>query len=144
MEQENGPGTIADANKKAYRHRIGFMANSPNFPGEWDKVIEKVKIADELGFDSIWLGKSWGYELFTSMADLVHATKHIKIGAGIANVYSRTPGLLASTAATLDERSGGQIMLGLGDRVLMLLSTGMVFLFKNLSGVHVSMLKSFA
>ncbi len=114
MEQETGPGTVADTNKKAYRHRIGFMANSPNFPGEWDKVIEKVKIADELGFDSVWLGESWGYELFTSMADLVHATKHIKIGAGIANVYSRTPGLLASTAATLDERSGGQIMLGLG------------------------------
>ncbi len=75
---------------------------------------EKVKIADELGYDSIWLGESWGYELFTSMADLVRATKRIKIGAGIANIYSRTPALIASTAATLDERSGGRIVLGLG------------------------------
>jgi F420-dependent oxidoreductase-like protein len=90
------------------------MADAPNFPAAWDEVIEKVKIADEVGFDSIWLGESWGYELFTSMADLVRATKRIKIGAGIANIYSRTPALIASTVATLDERSGGRIILGLG------------------------------
>lgn len=99
---------------KAYRSKIGFVADAPNFPGEWQQVVEKVKIADELGFDSVWLGESWGYELFTSMSDLVHATKRIKIGAGISNVYSRTPALIASTAATLDERSGGRIILGLG------------------------------
>src|SRR5205085_3406354 len=66
------------------------------------------------GYDSIWLGESWGYELFTSMADLVRATKRIKIGAGIANVYSRSPAVIASSIATLDERSGGRIVLGLG------------------------------
>src|SRR2546425_13294550 len=99
---------------RAYSNRIGLMADSPNFPAAWDQVVEKVKIADELGYDSIWLGESWGYELFTSMADLVRATKRIKIGAGIANIYSRTPALIASTAATLDERSGGRIILGLG------------------------------
>ncbi len=99
---------------KAYRHKVGLVAEIPNFPGPWTEVIEKVKIADELGFDSIWLGESWGYELFTSMADLVRATTRIKIGAGIANIYSRTPAVLASTAATLDERSGGRIILGLG------------------------------
>ncbi|HLZ59327.1 MAG TPA: LLM class flavin-dependent oxidoreductase [Ktedonosporobacter sp.] len=114
MTTDNGHNDVPEAAKKAYRSRIGFVADSPNFPGEWDRVVEKVKIADELGFDSVWLGESWGYELFTSMADLVRETKRIKIGAGIANIYSRTPGLLASTAATLDERSGGRIILGLG------------------------------
>jgi F420-dependent oxidoreductase-like protein len=99
---------------RAYSSRIGLIADSPNFPAAWDQVVEKVKIADELGYDSIWLGESWGYELFTSMADLVRATKRIKIGAGIANIYSRTPALIASTVATLDERSGGRILLGLG------------------------------
>ena len=99
---------------RAYRNRIGLVAESPNFPGDWNAVVEKVKIADELGYDSVWLGESWGYELFTSMADLVRVTKRIKIGAGIANIYSRTPGLLAMSAATLDERSGGRIILGLG------------------------------
>ncbi len=99
---------------RAYSSRVGLMADAPNFPAAWDEVIEKVKIADELGYDSIWLGESWGYELFTSMADLARATKRIKIGAGIANIYSRTPALIASTAATLDERSDGRILLGLG------------------------------
>src|SRR5438045_6050990 len=99
---------------KAYRNRVGLVAEIPNFPGPWSEVMEKVKLADELGYDSIWLGESWGYELFTSMADLVRITKRIKIGAGIANIYSRTPALIASTVATLDERSGGRIILGLG------------------------------
>src|SRR5438874_8652382 len=99
---------------RAYRKRVGLVAEIPNFPGPWSEVMEKVKLADELGYDSIWLGESWGYELFTSMADLVRATSRIKIGAGIANIYSRTPALLASTVATLDERSGGRIILGLG------------------------------
>jgi len=106
---------------KAYRQRVGLTAEIPNFPGPWSEVMEKVKIADELGYDSVWLGESWGYELFTSMADLVRITRHIKIGAGIANIYSRSPAVLASTAATLDERSGGRIILGLGpsgDRVI--------------------------
>ena len=99
---------------RAYGNRMGLMADAPNFPAAWDQVVEKVKIADELGYESVWLGESWGYELFTSMEDLVRATKRIKIGAGIANIYSRTPALIASTVATLDERSGGRIILGLG------------------------------
>lgn len=114
MTTANEPGTTLDAEHKAYRKRVGFVADSPQFPGAWDQIVEKVKIADELGFDSVWLGESWGYELFTSMVDLVRVTKRIKIGAGIANIYSRTPALIASTIATLDERSGGRIVLGLG------------------------------
>src|SRR6266480_3308400 len=84
---------------RAYRNRVGLVAEIPNFPGPWNDVMEKVKI---------------GYELFTSMADLVRVTKRIKIGAGIANIYSRTPAVLASATATLDERSNGRIILGLG------------------------------
>src|SRR5260370_20798578 len=116
MAADTGPGTATGSSlsaTKAYRNKIGFTAESPNFPGDWRQVIEKVKIADELGFDSVWLGESWGYELFTSMADLVRETKRIKVGAGIANIYSRSPALIASTVATLDERSGGPIVPGL-------------------------------
>src|SRR5215471_1397987 len=114
MATDTGHNDVPESAKRAYRSRIGFVADSPNFPAEWRQVVEKVKIADELGFDSVWLGESWGYELFTSMADLVRETKHNKIGAGVANIYSRSPALIASTVATLDERSGGRIILGLG------------------------------
>ncbi|MEO7001085.1 MAG: LLM class flavin-dependent oxidoreductase [Ktedonobacterales bacterium] len=94
--------------------RIGLIADSPVFPGEWKAAVEAVRQADGLGYDSVWLGEAWGYELFTSLADLVNATSHIKVGAGVANVFSRSPALIASTAATLDERSGGRMLLGLG------------------------------
>lgn len=94
--------------------KLGLIADSPVFPGEWTTILDRVHQADELGYDSVWLGEAWGYELFTSLADLVRITRRIKLGAGVANVFSRTPALIASTAATLDERSGGRMLLGLG------------------------------
>jgi alkanesulfonate monooxygenase SsuD/methylene tetrahydromethanopterin reductase-like flavin-dependent oxidoreductase (luciferase family) len=94
--------------------RIGLTADSPTMPGAWDHVLEKARLADQLGFDSIWLGEAWGYELFTSLADLIRVTTQVKIGAGVANVFSRSPAVIASSVATLDERSGGRIILGLG------------------------------
>src|SRR5258706_15833524 len=48
------------------------------------------------------------------MPHLLRVPKCIKTGGGIASACSRTPATLASTAATLDERSGGRIVLGLG------------------------------
>ena len=107
-------GTAAEGPSGSQPLEIGLIADSPTFPGAWDQVVEKVRLADQLGFDSVWLGEAWGYELFTSLADLARATTRIKLGAGIANVFSRSPGVVASTAATLDERSGGRIVLGLG------------------------------
>src|SRR5690348_10568921 len=98
--------------RRTYTSKVGLIADAPNFPAAWDQVMEKVKIADRLGYASVWLGESWGYELFTSMADLVRVTSRIKIGAVIANVFSRSPALIASTVATLDERSGGRILRG--------------------------------
>lgn len=114
MTTASETGGAAEHNSLTPRIRVGLVADLPNFPAAWTQVMEKVRLADELGFDAVWLGESWGYELFTSMSDLVRATKHIKIGAGIANIYSRTPALIASTIATLDERSEGRILLGLG------------------------------
>jgi F420-dependent oxidoreductase-like protein len=98
----------------ASKLRIGLTADSPTMPGAWDQILEKVRLADQLGFDSVWLGEAWGYELFTSLADLVRVTKRLKVGAGIANVFSRSPAVIASSIATLDERSGGRMILGLG------------------------------
>ena len=50
--------------------RIGIVADSPTFPGDWNIIRENVRLADSLGYDSVWLGEAWGYELFTSLADL--------------------------------------------------------------------------
>nr|MBA3823853.1 LLM class flavin-dependent oxidoreductase [Ktedonobacterales bacterium] len=94
--------------------RVGIVADNPNFPEPWETIVAKVRLADELGYDSVWLGETWGYDIVTSLMDLVRVTSRIKIGAGIMNVFSRSPGVIAATAATLDERSGGRFLLGLG------------------------------
>ncbi|HUX88216.1 MAG TPA: LLM class flavin-dependent oxidoreductase [Chloroflexota bacterium] len=108
------PHTQASSANAGDRLAIGLIADSPTFPGQWEQVIAKVQLADRLGFSSVWLGEAWGYELFTSLADLARATTRIKIGAGVANVFSRSPAVIASAAATIDERSNGRLLLGLG------------------------------
>src|SRR2546425_599562 len=99
---------------RTYSNRTGLMADAPNFPAAWDEVVAKVKIADELGYASFGLVESGGYDLSPSMPAFGRPTKRIKTGAGIAIVSSRSPAVIASTIATLDERSGGRIVLGLG------------------------------
>lgn len=55
-----------------------------------------------------------GLRLPTIMGYLAARTERMKIGSAILNVYSRTPGLIAQTAAGLDAVSGGRALLGLG------------------------------
>lgn len=79
-----------------------------------DELLELVQRAEQLGYDSVWVGESWGPEVFTTLSWLACNTSTIKLAAGIANVFSRTPGLMAQTVATLDQISGGRVILGLG------------------------------
>src|SRR5262249_4414613 len=69
---------------------------------------------DDLGYDSFWLPEAWGYEVFTLLTEMAGRTKRIKLGTGIVNVFSRSPGLIAMSAATLDEISEGRFVLGIG------------------------------
>ena len=78
------------------------------------QVVEFVQRAEELGYDSIWVGESWGRDLFTVLTQIAVKTSRIKLGTGIATVFSRTPALIGQTAASLDEISEGRVILGLG------------------------------
>ena len=80
----------------------------------WDKVIEIARLADELGYDSLLIPESFGRDGVSLCDRLLAATSRINVCFGIANVFSRSPAVLASTAATLDELSGGRFILGLG------------------------------
>ena len=76
--------------------------------------LKAVQLADELGYDSFWLPEAWGYEVFSLLTEMACHTKNIKLGTGIVNCFSRSPGLLGMHAATLDEISEGRFMMGLG------------------------------
>lgn len=77
-------------------------------------VLRTARLADDLGYDSVWVPEAWGYEQFQLLAEIALATKRLRVATGIANVFSRSPGLLAMSVATLDEISEGRAVLGLG------------------------------
>ena len=92
--------------------RIGLLAFWKNYDRKM--YLRAAVLADELGYDSFWLPEAWGYEIFSLLAEMAVATKRIKLGTGIVNVYSRTPGLIAMSAATIHDISEGRFVLGIG------------------------------
>src|SRR5262252_1758464 len=92
--------------------RIGLLAFWKNYDRKM--YLQAAQLADDLGYDSFWLPEAWGYEIFSLLAEMAGKTKRIKLGTGIVNVFSRTPGLIAMTAATVDEISEGRLILGIG------------------------------
>jgi alkanesulfonate monooxygenase SsuD/methylene tetrahydromethanopterin reductase-like flavin-dependent oxidoreductase (luciferase family) len=80
----------------------------------WGEVLEIARLADELGYDCLAIPESFGRDGVSLCDRLLAATENINVCFGIANVFSRSPAVLASTAATLDELSGGRFILGLG------------------------------
>ena len=78
------------------------------------KTLRAAQVADEAGYHSFWVAEAWGYEAFSLLTEIACHTKRIRLGTGIVNVFSRSPGLLAMSAATLNEISEGRFILGLG------------------------------
>jgi len=73
-----------------------------------------VQAADRLGYDRIWIAEAYGWDAFTILTEIACQTKRIELATGIVNVFSRSPALIAQTAASLDRISGGRFVLGLG------------------------------
>jgi len=96
----------------ANKPRTGLVAFWKNYDRK--AVLRYAQIADELGYDSFWIPEGWAYEAFSLLAEIAVHTNNIKVGTGIVNVFSRSPGLMAMQAATLDEIAGGRLILGLG------------------------------
>ena len=95
----------------AYKISIGI-----DWQGKLDyqALCEKVQIAEAAGVHSAWVPEAWGRDAFTILTLLADKTKRINLGTAIVNTYSRTPAALAQHFATLDEVSGGRMLLGLG------------------------------
>src|SRR6185312_11619463 len=70
--------------------------------------------ADRLGFHSVWTSEAWGADAVTVAAWIAATTEQIGIGTAILQMPARTPALTAMTVATLDQLSGGRVLLGLG------------------------------
>src|ERR1700726_1770641 len=78
------------------------------------EAVERAQRAEALDFESVWMPEAYGTDAISILGALATRTQRIQLGTGIVNVFSRTPALLAQTAATLDMISDGRFILGLG------------------------------
>jgi F420-dependent oxidoreductase-like protein len=79
-----------------------------------EELLSYVQRVDALGYETIFVPEAWSRDAFTTLGWIAANTQRIRVGTGIINVFSRTPGLIAQSIATLDEISGGRAILGLG------------------------------
>src|SRR3989441_9701208 len=93
--------------------KLGIMLNYATVH-QREELIATAREAEALGYDSIWASEAWSFDVFTTLTHIACHTERIKLGTNIAQLYSRTPALLASTAASLDQISGGRFILGVG------------------------------
>jgi alkanesulfonate monooxygenase SsuD/methylene tetrahydromethanopterin reductase-like flavin-dependent oxidoreductase (luciferase family) len=94
--------------------RLGLALNLWDRMTTWAETLEIARAAEQAGFGVVVIPESFGRDGFTLSDRLLAATERIHVCFGIANVFSRSPAVLAQTAATLDELSGGRFLLGLG------------------------------
>ena len=69
---------------------------------------------EKAGVDIVWVAEAYSFDAPSLMGFLAASTERVQIGAGILPIYSRTPTLMAMTAAGIDALSGGRCILGLG------------------------------
>jgi F420-dependent oxidoreductase-like protein len=89
--------------------KVGALIE-PRSPGAADFAIA----AQRIGVSSLWVPEVWGYDALTGLAYLAAKTTSIGLGTFVVQLGSRSPALLATSALSLQELSGGRFMLGVG------------------------------
>jgi probable F420-dependent oxidoreductase len=105
--------------------RVGIQLPEVEREVRWPEYVALARGAEDVGFDTIWLGDHLLYrwpgrdprgpwEAWTMLAALAASTSRIRLGPLVASTAFHAPAMLAKLAATVDEVSGGRLILGLG------------------------------
>ncbi|MBE2999018.1 LLM class F420-dependent oxidoreductase [Nocardiopsis sp. HNM0947] len=84
------------------------------YDGDPKAAADSVVALEKAGLDTVWVAEAYGFDSPTLMGYIAARTERVRIAAGILPLYSRTPTLIAMTAAGLDNISDGRAVLGLG------------------------------
>jgi F420-dependent oxidoreductase-like protein len=85
-----------------------------NYAGGYREAADTVVQYEKAGLDLIWIAEAYGFDGPSLMGYVAATTETIQIAAGILPIYTRTPTLLAQTAAGIDALSDGRFQMGLG------------------------------
>lgn len=87
---------------------VGYSGATINLP------LEMIGEAERLGYYAVWTAEAYGSDCVTPLAWIGARTEKIRLGTAIMQMPARTPANTAMTAMTLDQLSGGRMLLGLG------------------------------
>ncbi len=105
--------------------RVGIQLPEVEREVRWPEYLAMARLAEDVGFDTLWLGDHLLYrfadgtargpwEAWTMLSALAASTSRIRLGPLVAATAFHAPPMLAKLAATVDEVSGGRLVLGLG------------------------------
>ncbi|HUY42457.1 MAG TPA: LLM class F420-dependent oxidoreductase [Acidimicrobiales bacterium] len=85
-----------------------------SYAGGFKEAAREVTEMEKAGLDLVWVAEAYGFDSPSLMGYLAALTERVDIGAAILPIYTRTPTLIAMTAAGIDALSDGRFHLGLG------------------------------
>ncbi|MFG3440466.1 LLM class F420-dependent oxidoreductase [Nonomuraea sp. NPDC047897] len=91
--------------------RIGMALN---YSGGFKETVAELADYEKAGLDIVFVAEAYSFDAVSQMGYIAARTERLEIASGILPIYSRTPTLLAMTAAGMDYVSDGRFTLGLG------------------------------
>jgi probable F420-dependent oxidoreductase len=92
--------------------KLGIWVSLDNY--DFPACIRFAQKAEALGYGAIWLPDALGRDSIATLSALARETQKIHLATGIANIYGRDPTAMVAARKTLDELSGGRLILGIG------------------------------